>query len=109
MSRAPTVVLTLLLALAAAAGLVLAFGARPTAGEARRAEEFQRLVGGLGFGPAQDLSRCAFSFDPRLDPACPNDCGPIPGGVFFCPYHASSIVDPPPLPTAAGQDTLGTR
>jgi hypothetical protein len=97
MSRAPTVLLVLLLALAAAAGAVLAFGARPPAGAERRAEEFHRLTGGLGFGPALDLARCESSFDLRLCPACPNDVGPIPGGIFFCPYHASAVVDYPPL------------
>ena len=109
MSRAPTVFLIVLLALAAAAGAVLASGARPPAGKVRRAEEFQRLVGGLGFGPAQDLSRCAFSFDPRLCPACPNDCDPVPGGIFLCPYHASSILDAPPLQATGDQEDRGPR
>jgi hypothetical protein len=97
MSRAPTVLLALILALAAAAGAVLAAGARRPAGEERRAEEFQHLTGGLGFGPALDPSRCEFAFDPRLGPACSNDVGPVPGGLFFCPYHASAVVDYPPL------------
>ena len=96
MSRAPTVLAGLLLALVAAAGVAFAFGARPAFPE-ERAQEFHRLVGGLGFGPAVDLERCAFSFDPRLCPACPNDSGPIPGGMFFCPYHACSVLDYPPF------------
>ena len=54
-------------------------------------EEFQRLVGGVGFGPAVDLSGCAFSFDPRLDGACAEECGAIPGGSCFCPRHAFSV------------------
>jgi hypothetical protein len=60
-------------------------------------EEFQRLVGGLGMGPAVDLSRCAFSFDPRLCPDCPLNVEPVPGGVYFCPQHACSILYYPPL------------
>ena len=103
MSRAPAVAFAVLLALTAAAAAVLAFGARPPAGDETGAEEFQRLVGGLGFGPARDLSQCEFSFDPRLCPACPDDVGPIPGGIFFCPYHASAVADYPPLP-AKGPD-----
>ena len=58
----PLVVLTMLVG-AAGAVLVCDFQARPQQQET--AKEFQQLVGGLGFGPAVDLSRCAFSFDPR--------------------------------------------
>jgi hypothetical protein len=97
MSKAPTLLFALLLALTTAAGVVLALGARPDADQEKRAQEFHRLVGGLGFGPAVDLERCAFSFDSRLCPACPNDVGPIPGGMFFCPYHAGAVLDYPPL------------
>jgi hypothetical protein len=65
------------------------------------AEEFQCLVGGLGLGPAVDLSRCGFSFDPRLCPDCPLNHEPVPGGIYFCPQHACSILYYPPL--AGGQ------
>jgi hypothetical protein len=97
MSKAPAVLVALLLVLTVAAGAALTFSGRPSA-EERQAEEFHRLVGGIGFGPALDLERCEFSFDPRLCAACANDTGPVPGGLFFCPYHAGSILDPPPLP-----------
>jgi hypothetical protein len=97
MSKAPTLLWALLLILATAAGTALALGTRPSAEEDQRLQEFYRLVGGLGFGPALDLAPCEFSFDPRLCPACANDCGPIPGGMFFCPHHACSILDYPPL------------
>ena len=97
MTKAPTLLYALILALAAAAGAALALGARRPASEEDRAREFHRLVGGLGIGPALDLEQCESSFDPRLCPACPNDCGPIPGGMFFCPQHACSILDYPPL------------
>jgi hypothetical protein len=61
-----------------------------------RSEAFQRLVGGLGFGPALDLSGCAFGFDPRLDGACAWQRGPIPAGTCFCPRHAGSVFFYPP-------------
>jgi hypothetical protein len=96
MSRAAALLFAGLLALTAAAGAALTVGARPPAREEQRAEEFQRLVGGLGFGPALDLERCAFAFDPRLDPGCSEDVGPVPGGGFFCPHHACSVFDYPP-------------
>jgi hypothetical protein len=57
-----------------------------------RARDFQSLVGGLGFGPALELSRCAASFDPRLCPGCPQEYGPVPAGAVFCPYHGFSIL-----------------
>ena len=100
MSRAPTLLFLLLAALTAAAGAALALGARPPAGQDARAEEFQRLVGGLGFGPALDLARCPNAFDPRLCPHCPAEYGPLPGGGCFCPYHAGSPLDYPPLGAA---------
>ncbi len=62
-----------------------------------RSEQFQRLVGGLGFGPALDLSGCAFGFDPRLDGGCAEERGPIPGGACFCPRHAGSVFSFAPL------------
>jgi hypothetical protein len=84
--------LTLLLLVAASAAILVA-GSRPPA----HTEEFQRLVGGLGFGPALDLSGCAFGFDPRLDGGCAEECGPVPGAACFCPRHAGSVFSYPPL------------
>lgn len=60
-------------------------------------DAFQRLVGGMGFGPAVDLSGCAFSFDPRLDGSCSHETGPLPGGAWFCPGHSVSIMEYGPL------------
>jgi hypothetical protein len=97
---APRLLLALILALAAGAAAVLV--ADSAAGREERAADFQRLVGGLGFGPAAELSRCAFSFDPRLCPGCPQDLGPIPAGAAFCPYHGCSILYYPPLDPGAG-------
>ena len=89
--------LILLLLLAAASSAVLVEEARARPAGAARAEAFQRLVGGLGFGPATDLSGCVFGFDPRLDGACALDYGPIPGGGCFCPRHAGAVFCYPPL------------
>jgi hypothetical protein len=96
-SKAPLLLNSLIAALAVAAGLVLATDSMAPASEEAPAEELQRLVGGLGCGPAVDLSRCAFSFDPRLCEDCPLNHGPIPGGIYFCPQHACSILYCQPL------------
>jgi hypothetical protein len=88
--------LLVLVLLAGGAAAVLAAEGRGR-GSTRR-EEFQRLVGGLGFGPALDLSVCAFGFDPRLDGTCAFDSGAVPGGTCFCPRHAGSVFFYPPLP-----------
>jgi hypothetical protein len=85
-----------LLLLAGGAAAALAAEARSVAGRAARTEQFERLVGGLGFGPATDLSGCAFGFDPRLDPRCGAETGPIPGGACLCPRHAGSVFFYPP-------------
>lgn len=88
-SRGRGLFVVLALLSGAAVAVLLAERPRPEAG---RSEEFQRLVGGLGFGPACDLSGCPFGFDPRLDGACGEDCGPVPGGRCFCPRHAGSVL-----------------
>jgi hypothetical protein len=61
------------------------------------AAEFQRLVGGLGLGPAADLFSCGRSFDPRICSECSLNQGPLPGGACYCPHHASSILDFPTM------------
>jgi len=53
---------------------------------------FQQLVGGLGFGPATDWSRCAHNFDPRISTECYYNTGPLPGGADLCPYRSSSAL-----------------
>lgn len=90
--KAPCILFVALMSLVIAAGGVTIADARWQRGQPERVDEFQRLVHGLGFGPAIDLSRCEFSFDPRLSGNCPEDLGPIPGGVHFCPHHACSIL-----------------
>jgi hypothetical protein len=86
-----------LLFLASAAGAILLGETWKQRDQEARAESFQRLVGGVGFGPALDLSGCAFSFDPRLDRSCSAESGPIPSGGCFCPRHAGSLFFYPPL------------
>ena len=103
-SAAPLTILLVTLALVLGAGVILLTESRSQPNETARAEEFQELVGGVGFGPAVDLSGCAFAFDPRLCPCCGRELGPIPGGRVFCPHHASSILDYPPLDPARGRE-----
>jgi hypothetical protein len=93
-----TFLFSLIVTLTAGAALVLGLGSAPPVQHERRTREFQELVGGLGLGPAVDLSSCAFAFDPRLCPTCPQDYGPIPCGAGFCPRHGCSIFSYPPLP-----------
>jgi hypothetical protein len=83
------------LALAAAGVLVLDSAAGP---RRERARSFHELVGGLGFGPALDLERCEFSFDPRLCDHCSGDVGVVPGGMIFCPHHGLTVQAYPSLP-----------
>jgi hypothetical protein len=90
-------VAALIAALAGAAGLLVAWDGLSPAGGSRPAGEFQQLVGGLGMGPAIDLSRCARSLDPRLYPDCPLNHEPVPGGACFCPQHACGILTYPAL------------
>src|SRR4051794_18411272 len=105
--QAVHVLLALTLALPAGAAAVLVADLPARQEREARAREFQSLVGGLGFGPAADLSRCAFSFDPRLCPGCPQERGPIPGGGYFCPYHGCSILSSPPLAREVRGDPAG--
>ena len=102
--------LLVLLLLTAAACVALAVEAGEARRRQERSEEFQGLVGGLGFGPGLDLSGCAFGLDPRLDGSCDQECGPVPGGACFCPRHAGALLEYPPLteglelPAGGGSD-----
>ena len=71
-----------------AAALLLGAGSRPPAPRPDH-EAFQRLVGGLGQGPAIDFSRCVSEFDPRVAATCSWRHDPVPCGALFCPGHAS--------------------
>jgi hypothetical protein len=87
----------LLLLLTGAAGTVLVVEDRRGRELPARAESFQRLVGGLGFGPSLNLSDCAFDFDPRLEGSCAMDYGPLAGGACFSSRQAGSVFFYPPL------------
>jgi hypothetical protein len=97
--RTPRLLLVLTLTLPVAAAAVLVADMASSAQRELKAREFQGLVGGLGFGPAADLSACAFSFDPRLCPGCAMEHGPVLGGAYFCPYHSCAILYYPRLET----------
>lgn len=66
----------------------------------RRAEsdEFQRLMGGLGTGPALTMSPCEFSFDTRIASTRPASYHPLICGEYFCPQQTISIFYLRPLP-----------
>lgn len=104
-SRSAALFLVLLL-LAGASAAVLIAENRAARLHEDRTEQFQHLVGGLGFGSAVDLSGCVFAFDPRLDGGCPQPNSPIPGGVCFCPRHGGSIFSYPPLTGERDGDAL---
>jgi hypothetical protein len=89
-TRTTSLALAVLLLTVLAGGILLAEN-RPQPQRASTREAFQHLVGGLGFGPALDLSSCPFGFDPRLQSSCSFDCGPIPGGSCFCRRHAGAV------------------
>ncbi len=72
------VLFILLLLMTGAAGAILVAEDRRGRQWPARPESFQRLVGGLGFGPELDLSSCVFGFDPRLDGGRSTDYGSIP-------------------------------
>lgn len=93
----PILLLSLLSILAVAAGTTLVIDAAAQRRHAERAEEFQSLVGGLGLGPALDLSRDPFRFDPRLADECADEVGALPGGGRYGPDHAGSVFHYPPL------------
>jgi hypothetical protein len=95
--KGPFILVTLIMAMTVAAAAILIAEVLPQPQHQERSEEFQRLVGGLGFGPAVDLSGCVYTFDPRLGDGCSYDLGPIPGGADFCPHHSCSVLYYPPL------------
>jgi len=80
------------LALAAGAAVAVATGAARPARQVADGREFQRLVRGLGLGPATDLSRDESAFDPRIGAVCPERFHPIPAGDAFCPDRAAGML-----------------
>jgi len=87
------------LTLAIAAVSCLAISNGPGEWDSVKAIEFQQMVGGLGLGPATNMSECPALFDPRIAVTCPYEYEPIPAGQnFFCSRHACSILSLPNLP-----------
>lgn len=60
-----------------------------------RSADFQRLVGGLGLGPAINLSTCQPAFDLRIGEECPSGIEYLPGNGGFCPHHVCSVISWP--------------
>lgn len=79
--------LVLVVGLPLAAGVLVA-GTSPSPAQVEDGAAFQHLVGGLGFGPAVDLTRCGREFDPRVEGTCALRHEPVPCGSIFCPPHA---------------------
>jgi hypothetical protein len=102
MSRASAVTLVALAGLVAGAAGVLAVGGQGPGGRGPGAEAFQHLVGGLGFGPALDLSPAA-AFDPRLDGSRAAGDALVPGGEELGPQSSLSIFYYPPLDRRPGR------
>jgi hypothetical protein len=80
------------LALAATATAAVAVRSARPARERADSREFQRLVHGLGLGPATDLSRDESAFDPRVGAVCPERFHPILAGDAFCPDRTGANV-----------------
>ncbi len=88
MTRRLALLVSLVVVLPCAAGVLLGGSARPAPDRARTSEEFQELVGGLGLGTAVGLSPCAGAFDPRVETSCTLRHEPVPCGSPCCPAHA---------------------
>ncbi|HEY7423334.1 MAG TPA: hypothetical protein VH682_03750 [Gemmataceae bacterium] len=104
--RAAGLLLILVFLTMTAVTILVAEGRTERLGEART-EKFQHLVGGLGFGPATDLSTCVFAFDPRLEGNCSLGHGLVPGGDCFCLWHAGSLLPYPPLDSSSDHRPSG--
>jgi hypothetical protein len=81
--------------------LILAMGQR---GSGRAGSEFQRTVGGLGLGPAVDLSVCGYLYDARIVRDCPHETGPLPGTSVLCPGHRLLFPSSPVKPANKNRD-----
>jgi hypothetical protein len=88
-SKTPAVLLIAIVSLVIGAGLILAFDGRVH--RSARTQQYQQLVGGLGFGPVLDLSSGANSFDPRVSNEDHGEVGPIVDGSLFGPQSGCSI------------------
>jgi hypothetical protein len=101
-SLAPNLILAAIAAMSLLAITVWIFDAMAAQRHEVISEEYQGLVGGLGFGPVLDLSNGVDSFDPRLSGVTQN----IPEGMRSGPDNPLSIFRYPrlkqsPIPPAA--------
>jgi hypothetical protein len=96
MSKSHLLLFWSIITLAASAAGLLLLAQSPAPSNRRGVQDFQRLVGGIGFGPTLGLDGCEFGYDPRLCPGCSQDGSPIPGGMLFCPHHAGLAPDNQP-------------
>jgi hypothetical protein len=106
MSHRENLLLACIGLLTATAGVWLALDGERKQG--RHQEQFQTLVGGIGFGPAVAIAEWDFAFDPRLAATCAQDLAPIPGGACFWPYHGCTVLEAAPgVADACMQDDGG--
>jgi hypothetical protein len=83
--------LALVVGMVLLAAALLLWAQNGGAPEIEQAREFQALTGGLGFGPALDLSSCPPSFDPRLSDDCPASADRLLGRQLVDLERAGSI------------------
>jgi hypothetical protein len=81
--RGPTILFAAVLTLVAGAAVVVVDGAGVDPRDVERGRAFQSAVGGLGFGPALDLSGSERAFDPRVGNVPSARHHPLPGGDAF--------------------------
>lgn len=55
------------------------------------AEDFQKLVYGVGMGASKTPAWCYINFDARIEPVCTCIEWPIPGGYCYCPDHSGTV------------------
>ena len=90
-SKAPSLLLSAILALAMTAIALIAWDAQLARHHDQRSRDFQQVVRGLGLGSSLTLSRCEFSFDPRVFPNWRTAHYPVACSEYFCPRHAGSV------------------
>jgi hypothetical protein len=107
----PRVVLVVLVLLVSAAAACVVDGDRPDARRADLAEPFHHALGGLGFGPALDLTEGCFGFDPRLSDSSLGSDEPIPAVAAALPGRTGLLFSyhPPRRggPTRLSEDGYG--
>jgi len=55
------------------------------------AQNFQKLVYGVGLGATTKPAWCFINFDKRIDPRCTCIEWPIPGGYCYCMDHTGTV------------------